>query len=177
MFQSLGSSPPGLVQQNFVNSWLHKLAEHPSTGGFSCVSLCISAAGLALFVEGWWGAVWTQPTSVPTGPSGGGAFLKCVCSNPLPIWLSVGGRSEEGRGLRVGLDDNPSLDQGRLKVLTVLVPSHSPPPSGPRSQAIGELQEGWGVGSNTEKLKGFSGGGGTREQMGVEEGKERGPQD
>lgn len=123
------------------------------------------------------GAVWTQPTSVPAGPAGGGVFLKRVCSSPLPIWLPVGGRSEEGRGLRGGLDDDPSLDQGRLKVLTVLVPSHSPPPSGPRSQAIGEPQQEWGVGFDTEKLKGFSGGGGTREQVGAEEGKERGPQD
>lgn len=129
----------GYVQQNFVNSWLHKQAEHPSTGGFSCMSLRISAAGLALFVEGRRGAVWT----VYLGPRGvrqvGGAFLKCVCSSPLPIWLPVRGRSEEGRGLRGGLDDDdPPLDQGRLKVLTVLVPSHSPPPSGPRSQATGE---------------------------------------
>lgn len=61
-------------------------------------------------------------------------------------------------------------------MLTVLVPSHSPPPSGPRSQATGEPQKGWGVGFDTEKLMGFSGGGGTREQMGVE-GKDRDPQD
>lgn len=88
------------------------------------MSLRISAAGLALFVEGWWGAVWIQPTSVPAGPAGGGVFLKCVCSSPLPIWLPVGGRGEEGRGLRGGPDDDPSLDQGRLKVQTVLVPSH-----------------------------------------------------
>ena len=113
----------------------------------------------------------------PGRPGRRGVFLKCVCSSPLPIWLPVGGRSEEGRGLRGGLDDDPSLDQGRLKVLTVLVPSHSPPPSGPRSQVIGEPQQGWGVGFDTEKLKGFSGGGGTREQVGAEEGKERGPQD
>ena len=101
------------------------------------------------------------------GPSGGGAFLKCVCSSPLSIWLPVRGRSEEGRWLRRGLDDDdPPLDQGRLKVLTVLVPSHSPPLLGPRSQATGEPQEGWGVGFDTERLTGFSGGGRTREQMG-----------
>lgn len=79
----------------------------------------------------------TQPTSVLVGVSQAGMH-SCVCSGPRPVWLLVGGRSEEGRGLRDGLDDDPSLDRGRLKVLTVLVPSHSPPPAGPISQAIGE---------------------------------------
>lgn len=66
---------------------------------------------------------------------------------------SVQGRSEEGMGLRGGQNDDSSLDQGRCKVLTVLVLSHSPSPAGTESQATEE------PGALTQrKMMGFSGG-------------------
>lgn len=77
------------------------------------MSLCGSAVGPALFVEGPCGALrplWAQPPSAPAGL--GQAAASC---------LPACGGSEEGEGLRAGQDDDPSLDQGRLKVLTVLV--------------------------------------------------------
>lgn len=78
---------------------------------------------------------------------------------------------KEGKGLR-GREDDPGLDQGRRKVLTVLVPSHSLLPPGPRSQAIGEPE-----GSDPEKGDGvFRGGGQGRVTRGEAE-EEGGHQD
>lgn len=57
-------------------------------------------------------------------------------------------------GLRGGQDDDPSLDQGRRKVLTVLVPSHSLSPAGTKIQATEE------PGDSEEKGDGLFGWGG-----------------
>lgn len=97
------------------------------------------------------------------GQSGCVPEVKRICSSTGLSSCFVGGRSEEGRG-RCGLDHDPSLDQERLKVPTMLVLSRSPPPAGPRPQ------EGQGLGHG--ESDGFFGQGGGGEQSG--EGEEEG---
>lgn len=123
-------------------------------------------------MEGWWGAVWTQPTSVPTGPSGGGALN--ACSNLLCPSGCQSGVEEEGQRAEGWARGQPFPDQGRLKVLTVLVPviaSFGTKIPGYRRYGRRE----WGGLLAQRNLKGFSGGGGPGSRWGWR--KERGPQD